>query len=109
MLNAMAPGSLLRNAISRAHWTQRQAAAQLGIQPSTLSKLLSGDRQPSLELAFKIQAILAVLTLGLSYPLLDRLGVTGIGLAWLLAQGSVAVVLLATELRPVLLSRERGY
>jgi hypothetical protein len=56
-----------------------------------------------------VQAILAVLTLGLSYPLLDRLGVTGIGVAWLVSQGIVAIVLLATELRPVLLSRGQGY
>jgi len=56
-----------------------------------------------------VQATLAVLTLGLSYPLLDRLGVTGIGLAWLISQGAVAIVLLATELRPVLLSRGQGY
>jgi O-antigen/teichoic acid export membrane protein len=56
-----------------------------------------------------VQAILAVLTLGLSYPLLDALGVTGIGVAWLVSQGSVAIVLLATELRPVLLSRGQGY
>ena len=56
-----------------------------------------------------VQASLAVLTLGLSYPLLDRLGVTGIGLAWLISQGAVAIVLLATELRPVLLSRGQGY
>ncbi len=56
-----------------------------------------------------VQAILAVLTLGLSFPLLDRMGVTGIGVATLFSQGSVAIVLLATELRPVLRSRGQGY
>jgi len=56
-----------------------------------------------------VQATLAVLTLGLSFPLLDRMGVTGIGVATLISQGSVAIVLLATELRPVLLSRGKGY
>ncbi len=37
------------------------------------------------------------------------MGVTGIGVATLISQGSVALVLLATELRPVLLSRGKGY
>jgi O-antigen/teichoic acid export membrane protein len=58
---------------------------------------------------FVVQAILAVMTLALSFPLLDAMGVTGIGVATLISQGSVALVLLATELRPVLLSRGKGY
>ena len=48
------------------------------------------------------------MTLALSFPLLDAMGVTGIGVATLISQGSVALVLLATELRPVLLSRGQG-
>jgi O-antigen/teichoic acid export membrane protein/Ser/Thr protein kinase RdoA (MazF antagonist) len=43
------------------------------------------------------------LVLALTYLLLGRMGITGIGVAWLVAQSVVAAVLLATELRPVLL------
>jgi O-antigen/teichoic acid export membrane protein len=40
-----------------------------------------------------VQAILAVLVLGLGVPLLDRFGALGMGIAWLVAQVAIALVL----------------
>lgn len=40
-----------------------------------------------------------------SYALLGLLGITGVGVAWLVSQSVVAIVLLLTEMRPLWLSR----
>jgi O-antigen/teichoic acid export membrane protein/thymidylate kinase len=50
-----------------------------------------------------VQGAIAATVIGLSYVLLPRYGVPGVGAAWLTAQSAVAVVLLATRLRPVIL------
>jgi O-antigen/teichoic acid export membrane protein len=52
-----------------------------------------------------IQAVLTVLTLGLSVVLLPMLGLVGVGLAWLAANLGVAVVLFAVGLLPLLRTR----
>ena len=44
----------------------------------------------------------AALLLGLSYPLLHRYGITGVGLAWLASRTVVALALLLTRLRTLL-------
>ncbi|MBX3083302.1 MAG: oligosaccharide flippase family protein [Anaerolineae bacterium] len=46
-----------------------------------------------------IQGWLSVLILGLSFPLLDWLGITGVGIAWLISHTLVAAVLLVMQLR----------
>ena len=52
-----------------------------------------------------IQGALCVLGLGLSYALFPVAGITGVGLAWLASQTVVAVVLVLTVLRPILLPK----
>ena len=49
-----------------------------------------------------VQGALCGLALGLSYVLLLSYGITGIGVAWLASQTLVAVVLMLTQLRPIL-------
>jgi O-antigen/teichoic acid export membrane protein len=49
-----------------------------------------------------IQGALCALTLGLSYPLLQIYGITGVGLAWLISQTLVAALILLAHLRPSL-------
>jgi Na+-driven multidrug efflux pump len=49
-----------------------------------------------------VQAVIAGLILGLSLILVPLMGVDGVGVAYLVGQGTVAVVLLATVLRPLL-------
>ena len=53
------------------------------------------------------QASVAILTLVLSYALLPRMGIAGVGLAWLLAQTLAAAIAYLAFLRPVL-SRHRA-
>ena len=50
-----------------------------------------------------LQLVLCVLTLGLSFIFLDEYGITGVGLAILVSEVVVAVGLLLTSLRPILL------
>src|SRR5262249_30892708 len=52
-----------------------------------------------------VTAAMSVSVMGLSVLLLDRYGLTGVGVAWVVAQSLVAVVLLVTELRAVWLPR----
>jgi O-antigen/teichoic acid export membrane protein len=47
-----------------------------------------------------IQGALCALALGLSYPLLQIYGITGVGLAWLISQTLVAALILLAHLRP---------
>ena len=49
-----------------------------------------------------VQGLLASMTLGLSYVLLNQIGITGAGIAWLTSQTAVATVVLLTRLRPLL-------
>ncbi len=46
-----------------------------------------------------VTATMSVSVMGLSVVLLDRYGLTGVGVAWLAAQSVIAIGLLATELR----------
>ncbi|CAN5556663.1 hypothetical protein BH20CHL6_BH20CHL6_06840 [soil metagenome] len=48
-----------------------------------------------------VQTVLLIGVLGLGTTLLPRLGINGIGVAWLVSQTVVAVALLGTRLRPV--------
>ncbi len=52
-----------------------------------------------------VTAAMSVSVMGLSVLLLDRYGLTGVGVAWVAAQSVIAVVLLITELRAVWLPR----
>lgn len=52
-----------------------------------------------------VTAAMSVSVMGLSVVLLDRYGLTGVGVAWLVAQSVIAIGLLATELRAVWLPR----
>jgi len=47
-----------------------------------------------------VQAALCALTLGLSYPLLHRYGIIGVGIAWLSSQTLVAAGIALARLRP---------
>jgi O-antigen/teichoic acid export membrane protein len=49
-----------------------------------------------------IHGVTGLAMLGLSYVWLRSYGIAGVGLAWLVTQTCVAMVLLATELRPIL-------
>jgi O-antigen/teichoic acid export membrane protein len=51
------------------------------------------------------QGTIAVLVVGLSALLLPGMGIEGVGVAWTASQALVAVAMLATILRPLLLSR----
>ena len=53
------------------------------------------------ERVIAVQATMAAVALGLSVALLGRMGIAGVGVAWLIAQTSVATVILATELLPL--------
>jgi len=52
-----------------------------------------------------VQGTLCASMLSLTYFLLPRLGINGIGIAWLVSQSLVAVVLVVSVLRPVLWER----
>ena len=52
-----------------------------------------------------VTAAMSISTMGLSVILLDRYGLTGVGVAWLVAQSLIAIALLLTELRAVWLPR----
>ena len=49
-----------------------------------------------------VHASLFILNIVLSYFLLTRFGITGVGIAWLISQTVVAIVLFFTQLRPIL-------
>lgn len=50
----------------------------------------------------KVQASLFVMNLALSYLLLEKFGITGVGISWLISQVVIAVILFFTQLRPIL-------
>jgi O-antigen/teichoic acid export membrane protein len=51
-----------------------------------------------------VQAVQCFLTLGLTYLLLPRVGIDGVGIAWLVSQAVLALWLMLGILRPVLLA-----
>jgi O-antigen/teichoic acid export membrane protein len=55
-----------------------------------------------------VQAVLAGLILGLCLLLIPVMGVDGVGVAYLVGQGAVAAILLATVLRPLLTTGPEG-
>jgi O-antigen/teichoic acid export membrane protein len=76
----------------------------LGLLPHLLISLsisLARVKNRSRSILFT-QAALCILILGLSYLLLPSLGITGVGIAWLVSYTLVAVVLLATQLQNLL-------
>lgn len=52
-----------------------------------------------------VTGAMSISVMGLSVVLLDRYGLTGVGVAWLLAQSLIAIALLLTELRALWLPR----
>lgn len=52
-----------------------------------------------------VTAAMSISVMGLSVVLLDRYGLTGVGIAWLVAQSVIAIGLLLTELRAMWLPR----
>lgn len=71
----------------------------LAVLPNLVNMLFIGIArvQKRMGLLIAIQASLCVIGLALSLLLLPRYGITGIGIAWLVGQGVVAVVLLVTQ------------
>jgi O-antigen/teichoic acid export membrane protein len=59
-------------------------------------------------MALLIPGAASALTVGLSVFLLPRIGINGVGWAWLIGQVTVAAWLLATRLRPVFFARQPG-
>jgi len=53
----------------------------------------------------KVHAGLFAMNLVLSYALLAKFGITGVGIAWLISQLVMALVLFMTQLRPILWPR----
>ncbi len=55
----------------------------------------------------KVQASLFVLNLILSYVFLKEFGITGVGIAWLISQVAIALVLFFTQLQPILWPKQQ--
>ena len=53
-----------------------------------------------------VHASLFLMNIGLSYFFLNKFGITGVGIAWLISQSAMALVLFFTQLRPLLWSKE---
>lgn len=49
----------LTRALADSHWSQRELGARSGVDHSTISRLLRGDREPTLATALKIVEVLA--------------------------------------------------
>lgn len=69
---------------------------------TTYASLLRAERRVTALVV--VMASQAVLVLGLTWVLLGVMGITGVGVAWLVGQTLVAAVLLATGLRSVVLA-----
>lgn len=54
--------------------------------------------QMRLKLIIGLTAFVAIVTLGLSYLLLPQMGINGVGVAWLISQGVVALGIIANSL-----------
>lgn len=76
----------------------------LAIVPQIISGLYFGIARTQRSVAgiIAVHASLFVMNLILSYFFLSRFGITGVGMAWLISQTVVAVVLFFTQLRPIL-------
>jgi O-antigen/teichoic acid export membrane protein/thiamine kinase-like enzyme len=105
-----------------APWILQLFGDEYAAEGTTLLRLLSLSAIPHMIVALSIsiarvqrnikalvatQAFISVLVLVLIYFFLGRFGINGIGLAWLIGQSIVAVVLAATRLRLILLSHIR--
>ncbi|MFC1904354.1 lipopolysaccharide biosynthesis protein [Chloroflexota bacterium] len=55
--------------------------------------------EKKLRVLIGLTALAATLTLGMSYLLLPRMGITGVGIAWLISQGVIALVVAASWLK----------
>jgi O-antigen/teichoic acid export membrane protein len=54
----------------------------------------------------KVHASLFVMNITLSYVLMEKFGITGVGIAWLTSQLVIALILYFTQLRPILWSKK---
>jgi O-antigen/teichoic acid export membrane protein len=102
--------------IVAAPWVLRVFGAEYAAGGTTVLRLLAAASIPNIVIALytsmvrierRMKALaalyltLGVMVLGLSVVLLDRLGIAGIGWAWLATLSLLALVLLVTELRMV--------
>jgi Ser/Thr protein kinase RdoA (MazF antagonist)/O-antigen/teichoic acid export membrane protein len=102
-----------------APWILRLFGREYASEGATLLRLLSLSAIPQIIVALHLsiarvqrdvktliftQASLSIMVLGMIYLFIGRFGITGIGLAWLIAQSLLAAVLIVTRLRIVLLS-----
>jgi O-antigen/teichoic acid export membrane protein len=55
----------------------------------------------------KVHASLFVMNLVLSYVFLKKFGITGVGIAWLISQLVIALVLFFTQLQPILWPKQQ--
>lgn len=87
-----------------AHGADLLRLLALATFPATVNTLYVGICQVrrSIGPLIAVQAALAVITLGLTWFLLPRVGLIGVGLAWALSQTLVAVSLLLFPMRTVL-------
>jgi O-antigen/teichoic acid export membrane protein len=76
----------------------------LSIIPFAVNTLYIGQARlrVSARRIITVQAIIAGLVLGLTVLLMPQIGIDGVGVACLVGQGLVAIILLATTLRPLL-------
>jgi transcriptional regulator with XRE-family HTH domain len=54
------PTRLLRRALKRAGWTQAELARRTGLDKTAVSRLVNGERGPSLKLAVKLEQLLDI-------------------------------------------------
>jgi len=90
------------NYAAEAGWLLRLLS--LSILPQIITGLYFGIARihRSVGGVVKVHASLFVMNLTLSYLLLAKFGITGMGIAWLISQLAIAFVLFSTQLRPIL-------
>lgn len=52
--------ALLRRELESREWGRNRFARELGVSPTVITRLLRGDREPTLRVALKIEALLGV-------------------------------------------------
>ncbi len=69
--------------------------------PLTINTVYLGIKmvEKKLRVIVALTAFVAVITLGLSFLLLPRIGINGPGIAWLISQGVIASVIMTSFLR----------
>lgn len=79
----------------------------LSAVPNAINALFIAIQRARLRMRVLVimMSCLASLIVGLTFLLMGPMGITGVGLAWLIAQTVVATVLLLTEMRPLWLGR----